>query len=262
MWFKQDKPEQLNKVTHLFLSGETSESRLNEEVEVVVWIDFPEGKFNRAYFASAFAGALVRQGGTVTIVETGRELPNCGYYFSAEPAEYLAPLVDRRAVVSGIPSQGIRYIYSNKAGNNQVLSKKFPIPSFPHFILQAFSYPREEERRELIKVLKMASRQYSFSNTEERPLPEVLLLVDDDSSLCQKTVEIYREEEEDIIILYIHLSGDYGCKEADDNISMPARCLWGGYKRIPPFHSSFGSLSTRIMQMISTRRRKKNESII
>jgi hypothetical protein len=262
MSFKQDKPERLKKVSHLFLSGESKKSRPNDETEVIVWIDFPEFKFNRAYFAAGFAYAFARYAETVTIVETGRGLPNCGYYFSLEPAEYLRPLVDERAIVSGFPSEGIRYIYSNWEGNNQILSKEFPPASFPHFILQAFSYPRRKERGELIQSLKMASGHYSFSNTMGGPLPEVLLLVEDVSSPCRRIVEMYKQEEEDIIILYVHLPGDFVCEEAEDNVSAPAPCLWGGYRRIPPSHSYFDSLSTRIVQMVSTRRRKKNERII
>ncbi len=258
----KDKPGRLREVSHLFLSEKSRKSRKDKETEAVIWAAVPEGEFNRAYFAAGLAVALASTGGEVTLVETGWGLPNCGYYFSGEPDDYLTPLLKEGKILCGSREDRIRYVYSVRYDQEELLELDLCPPVFPHFVLQVFSVPRKEEYGELTRSLKAASGNYSFSRNSCGAVPEVLMVLTRHSSYCDRLARVFRGNHEDIVVLFIHPGNDYNSDESDDSIAMPDFCLWGGEKKIPPEDRQFGGLAEGIMQMISTRRRRKNEGII
>jgi len=133
-------PKGLGDVSHLFLSGTGPRDQPEKEpIEAVVHLASIGPSFCRAYLASGTAAALAREGDSrVTILETGASLPNVGYYFALEPAEYLSLSLGRVGSINGLRGDSIRFACAAGPGDLSVAGARFPGAARSHVIVNAF----------------------------------------------------------------------------------------------------------------------------
>ncbi len=133
-------PKGLGDVSHLFLSGtEPRDQPEKETIEAVVHLASIGPSFCRAFLASGTAAALAREGDSrVTILETGASLPNVGYYFALEPAEYLSLSLGRVGSINGLRGDSMRFACAAGPGDLSVAGARFPGAARSHVIVNAF----------------------------------------------------------------------------------------------------------------------------
>lgn len=74
----------------------------------------------------------------MTILETGPSLPNVGYYFALEPAEYLSLSLGRAGSISGLKGDSIRFACAAWPGDLSAAGARFPGAARSHVIVNAF----------------------------------------------------------------------------------------------------------------------------
>jgi hypothetical protein len=95
--------------------------------------------FCRAFLASGAAAALAREGDSrVTILETGPSLPNVGYYFALEPAEYLSLSLGRGGSINGLRGDSLRFACAASPGGLSLAGARFQASARSHVIVNAF----------------------------------------------------------------------------------------------------------------------------
>jgi len=133
-------PKGLGDVSHLFLSGtEPRDQPEKETIEAVVHLASIGPSFCRAFLASGTAAAFAREGDSrVTILETGASLPNVGYYFALEPAEYLSLSLGRARSINGLRGDSLRFACAGVPADLSVAGARFPGAARSHVIVNAF----------------------------------------------------------------------------------------------------------------------------
>jgi hypothetical protein len=106
------RPSDLSDISHLYLSSKKKRPLPRQSPKALVLLASLETGPLRAFFSAGLAAAFGAQGTAVTLLETGPNMPCAGYYFALEPAAYLSPVMDERAVVEASPGQGIRIRYA------------------------------------------------------------------------------------------------------------------------------------------------------
>jgi hypothetical protein len=155
-------PKRLRDVSHLFLSKSGSFKFTEERsVEAVVWLAVTGRSLNRAYLASGIGTAFARLGMKVTLLELGEGLPNIGYYFTREPAEYLGATLDGRAVIYGVSESLISYAYAVQPEAFGHIQDTVSFPGYPHLIVVAFLCSDGACNGEWFKRLNGCSSRFS-----------------------------------------------------------------------------------------------------
>ena len=166
----------LRDVSHLFLS----ESRpLRDEARrgtACVWLAVADASLNRAHFAVGLAAAFTRQGMGVSLLEVCGNLPAIGYYFGMEKAEYLAPALDRAALVSGEWSGAVRYCFSASVSSFRGYVGTEPDRAAPHAIVVAFPYPRRRNAASFLSALRGASAVLAGEEAPDGCPPDAIIV--------------------------------------------------------------------------------------
>ena len=142
---QERRPRDLHDISHLFLSSAAPAASTACARALVAVAGVGDGPW-RAFTAAGLARALAAAGLDVTLLETGRALPNAGYYFALEPAAYLRPVLDPRAVVSGPGDGSIRFHYARDQLRLPLPPREGQVPGRARIVLFAFDRSAAGER--------------------------------------------------------------------------------------------------------------------
>jgi hypothetical protein len=173
----------LKQFARLFLSVEDSrDSREGVISESLVWIMVTGNSPMRAFLASGLSVCIARKNINVTLVETGRGLPNAGYYFAFEPEEYLLPVLEEKKLLKRSVSDSLRFIYARTPSLLEPFEEKFARNNEPHIIIEAFDFlqgGRTDYWEEFLRI----SAFYSLNYGNNRLVPDVIIVVNSGDSL-------------------------------------------------------------------------------
>ncbi len=252
-------PRKLGDISHLYLSTGASERRPERSrAEAVAWLGVVGGSVNRAHLAAGLAAAFARQGIFVTLLEVCRGLPSIGYYFGMEPADYLAPALERRRVAGGLWNDAVRF--STSADPRSLRSwRPGPVAAtLPHVMIAAFSL--EGGSRDEAFLLALPERIAPFGGSGERDAgrPDAVVLAGEASEslaaarLPGRVRALFPEALVLQALLGIERSGG-GTAEA---LEIPRSLVSSWPKRVPPAEPFFNDLASNLLQRLSQRRRR------
>ena len=134
---QERRPRDLRDISHLFLSSAASALDAAPRRALVALACADDGPW-RAFAAAGLARALEAAGLDVTLLETGRALPNAGFYFALEPSAYLRAVFDPRAIVSGPPAGQLRFHYARDPSRLPLPPREGGFPGRARIVLFAF----------------------------------------------------------------------------------------------------------------------------
>lgn len=134
---QERRPRDLQDISHLYLSSGSAVADAAPPRAVVCLACAGSGPW-RAFAAAGLARAFEAAGLDVTLLETGRALPNAGFYFALEPSAYLRPVLDPRAIVSGRPAGSLRFAYARDPSRLLPPSRGEGLPGRARIVLFAF----------------------------------------------------------------------------------------------------------------------------
>ena len=252
-------PRKLGDISHLFLSTRDSESPLKgRRAEAVIWLAALGRSVNRAHLAAGLAAAVSRQGIFVSLLEVFRGLPNIGYYFGMEPADYLAPSLERMKVLGGSWNDSIRYCFS---ADPRPLGRWRPDaapPTLSHALMTAFSYPGGVRGEALLCELRGVIAQFAESGRAGAAAPDALILAGGgpralaDEGLVARLRELFPE----VLIFRAWQGSGASLGGADERIELPASLASSWARRMPPADPFFNDLASNLFQVLSQRRRR------
>jgi hypothetical protein len=257
---QQRAPRTLRDVSHLFLSGGVSSStRAARRSEALVWIIAVGRSVNRAHLAAGTASACVELGMCVSLIEMSRGLPNVGYYFGMEPADYLAPVVDRTALMSGTWEAGVQFYFSGVLSS---LAPCLPGPTerqAPHVVLAACPCPPAGVEARFFDELSRVSTAFSDRVRGERLFPDCIIIAGGAAEASRASGLKSRLDAVSPQSVFVSLSSGPDCRgsiEAEERMTLPGdlRSTWA--RRTPPEHRFFGEMVASVFQILSLRRRR------
>lgn len=224
-----------------------------------VWLAVAGSSLNRAHFAAGTAAAFARNGMCVSMLELCDSLPNIGYYFGMEPAAYLAPASDRRALVSGIWNGSVRYCASaNLASFTRY--RREPLPSgVPHAFVAAFPCPREPDEARLRAALPIATAAVDDGGLGPGRAPDAIIAAGCGGSAGRARAFSTGMREAfpgAVIVLVTDDPGSCRGSDADENLIVPGDLRVSWARRMPPADQFFGDLVSGLLLVVSQHRRK------
>ena len=279
-------PKRLLDVSHLFLSKNDSErSKGVTGGEAAVWLAIQGETLNRAHLAAGIATALASQGIHVTLLELGQGLPNVGYYFALEPAEYLALTLDESSVITGESGTFIRYSIAPSPGRFPTGDRKAPPADSPHVSLIAFTCPLAESYREFFTELGSTTASLGGTRDDggtragsdsgnpsvggnhsgEGMLLDGLMFMTDGGKpeLDREVIDFIGGANPRTVVFVARPDGstgdDYG---ADEIVILPSDITTTWVKRVPPMGPFFSDFTASFLQVISLRRRLERDAVV
>ncbi|MCK4237027.1 MAG: hypothetical protein KAX38_07890, partial [Candidatus Krumholzibacteria bacterium] len=210
--------------------------------------------------ASGVGAAFAGQGLNVTLLEVGRGLPNIGYYFGLDPADYLAPTLDESRLLMGASGSSIRYAYAIDPGT-LVTGQNGPFaPRYPHVIVAAFSYQNDIHDEEFFRQLGLCSACCSgIKDKDEHRHPDGVVIFGDEGSKDRRKriMDLSRHLNPGAIIFFIGstLSGELE-NGVDESMLPPGDLYRSCGKRRPPSDAFYSDLVCGFLQVLSYRRRR------
>ena len=252
-------PRNLRDVSHLFLSGSQKAHSSAPRSIVSIWLVVSDASLNRAHLAAGVAAAFARQGMCVSLLEVCSSLPNVGYYFGAEPAAYLAPVLDRGRLVSGVWNGEIRFCVSADANALERYEGDELPPSVPHVIIAAFPHPRERDAARVLASLQRATAALSGIGAAVPVPPDAIVAAGCGQSAQRAgalTAGMRDAFPQAAVFLVTDDPGAPRANEADERfvVATDLRASWA--RRTPPVERIFNELAGGLLQVVSQRRRK------
>ncbi len=246
----------LRDVSHLFLSQSRPARSAGGAGTVRVWIAAADASPARAHLAAGLAAALARDGMRVSLVEVCGCLPAVGYYFGMDGAEYLLPVLDRDALVSGSWNGAVEYRFS--AGVAPLRGCRFddPAPGTPRAIVAAFQYPRGAVAAPFFAALREISTGISGGGAPDSGSPDAIVLAGGaDSAPILKACMAALEREHPRAACFLASNASARGAEAFERLSLPDDVRRSWPRRTPPAGPWFDELAGRMLQVVSMRRR-------
>ncbi|MDD4858237.1 MAG: hypothetical protein PHD74_09070 [Candidatus Krumholzibacteria bacterium] len=253
-------PRKLRDVSHLFLSESSKTPRERERSTVSIWLAAFGGSLNRAHFAAGTAAAFAHHGMCVSLLEVCSGLPNIGYYFSMEPAVYLAPVLRRRELVSGAWDGAVRFCFSANPGAFERYEGDELPPAVPHAIITAFTYPHEREAARYLAALQRAAAVLSDDESGAARAPDAIIVagcMEGARRARSLTAGLRDAFPHAAVFLVMDDRRDGRADEADELVAIPAdlRASWA--RRVPPADRVFGEIAGGLLQIVSQKRRRR-----
>lgn len=221
-----------------------------------MWLAALERPVNRAFFAAGFANALAAKQLCVTLIEIGGGLPNIGYYYALDPAEYVVPIIDGSRFVVGSRAPYTRFASAARA---DVIGRYVPSP-FPgesaHVLAMAFEYIDAGEREVRSSMLEDISRRLLPSHSG---LPDAVIAFDaggNDASVKRFIDDVRGRYPETLLFRVTTCPMGELAVDVDESIVSPEelKSLWSS--RAVPTITFFDGLVSNLLQVLSHRRRK------
>ncbi len=244
------KPRNLQDVSHLFLSRGKEGVPRSGAVEAVLWlISIGEGS-NRAFMASGCAAAAAAKDVHVTLLEIGGGLPNIGYYFALDPAEYAAASVDPSRLVTGDHGSNLRYVSSVRAEAVEPHGPEPVLHLSPRLLLMAFDEGFDHRIMEDIGGRWMP---------EHGGRPDAVCVFGDPSARVEGGTLLADVRKHQRGALILDLTTGAGSGEADERLSVPERLVSSWRKRALPDDPYFDDVVSTVLQVLSHRRRRTED---
>ena len=257
---QQRTPRTLRDVSHLFLSGgESARARVPRRSEAVIWIAAVGSSVNRAHLAAGAAAACAKLGMQVSLAEVSRNLPNIGYYFGLEPADYLGPAVDRATLGSGAWGESVRFCFSTMPSSLGRCAVDAAQQDAPHAIIVAFSCPAGRARSPFFAGLGVAAAALSDQGEGAARHPDCVIVAADGPHAVQArglSSDVRARFPGAVVFSIAHASERGLAIDADESLVLPRELGASVARRMPPTDGSFDELVASVFQILSLRRRK------
>lgn len=251
-------PRTLHDVSHLFLSsGASAATRGEGRSEAVVWIAAAGRSANRAHLVSGAAAAFAAQGVVVTVCEEADNLPNVGYYFGLEPADYLAAALDRRALVAGFWNGAVRFVSSPSIEALARRGGEAPPAQRHHVLVAAATVPPGGAARAGSALERIAGAHSACPR--ERPVrPDAIIVASpaEGGSHAGEIAAAFRGRYAESLLVFLGRAGTPRPVCADECVALPADLEASLPRRTPPGDPLFGELAALLLQRIGSRRRR------
>ncbi len=246
----------LRDVSHLFLSESRPARDQARRGTACVWLAAADASLNRAHFAAGLAAAFARQGMRVSLLEVCGNLPPIGYYFGMEKAEYLAPALDRAALVSGEWGGTVRYCFSARVPSFRGYAGAKPDGAAPHAIVVAFTFPRGRNAAPFFSALQDVSAVFSGEGVPGGCPPDAIIAAGGGAG-AERLGACAAGMREAFPRAAGFLAADRSVREAGAFerivLSDDMRRSWA--RRMPPADPSFDDLASGLLQVVSLRQR-------
>jgi hypothetical protein len=255
-------PKRLEDVSHLFLSKNDSEK--NKGTEVTVWLAIEGDRLNRAHLAAGIARGLAVQRIHVTLLELGLGLPNVGYYFALEPAEYLVQVLDGSSVISGESGPYIRYSIAREPGGFTAGERSVTPAGSPHALLAAFSCPRPGSHREFFTELGCITSRRKGDLGDACALPDGLMLITDGRrpEFDETIIRFFADANPRPVVFIARPGGRVpDDTDVDEVVALPPDISETWVKRVPPEGPFFNDFTESFLQVVSLRRRTERNAV-
>jgi hypothetical protein len=256
----QRSPRTLRDVSYLFLSGgKSTAAREPRRSEAVIWIAAVGSSVNRAHLAAGTAVACTKQGMHVSLMEVSRNLPNVGYYFGMEPADYLMPALDRSRLMSGVWGDGVRCCFSTKLSSFLRCSDEALQQGAPHAVVAAFSCPANAATARFFLELRVTAAALSDRKEKGECVPDCIIIAADgpNAARARGLLSDLRETFPQAVVFLVASGSDCGLTiKADESLLLPMELRYSWARRMPPEDHFFSELVTNVFQILSFRRRK------
>ncbi len=253
--------KRLEEISHLFLSSRESNAGIpGSTIEAALWLVMAGGECNRAFIAAGVAEALSTLGIRCTLLEIGTGLPNVGYYFALEPADYLAPTLDRARVVAGCADERVRFAYAARPDLLVPFGENGPAGEAPHVIVTAFRWPTRDDASPFISAVAASSGWFSArGRTVGGRAPDGIVVFVDSYAAGEgrdavTSLRAHCPEAALFIAARGHVGRTPDGASADVLLPSDLHREWG--KRTPPKNAFFADIVTQYLQVVSNRRKK------
>lgn len=250
-------PRSLKDVSHLFLSSVAPPTRPERPpAEAVVLLVAAGRSAGRARLAAGTAAAFARHGTRVSVCELAGDLPNVGYYFGLEPADYLAPALDRPALVAGAWNGSVRFA-SSRDPRSLLRSDGGPPPEDgSHVVVAACT---ALDGLEPARAVSAAIGAFA-AEAPGAPRPPDAIVIADTGEESADAGALVREArgrwpEAIVFLLARGARGDAG--GADERFAAPADFEEAAPRRSPPADAVFDDLASLVLQRLGSRRRRR-----
>jgi hypothetical protein len=255
-------PRTLHEVSHLFLSsGSGAAGGDGARTEAVVWIVAAGRSVNRAHLAAGAAAAFAGQGVAVSVCELSGNLPNVGYYFGLEPAEYLATALDRKAVVAGAWNGSVRFASSPAGAALGRCGGAAQQPSGHHVIVAAATaVPGGAARAGA--ALESITGSFASAPRPGSARPDAILVASasDGGLHAGELAAAFRGRHAESLLLFLGCAAAPRPVCADECIVVPEGLDSSWPRRMPPGDPFFGELASLLLQRIGSRRRRNADA--
>ena len=222
-----------------------------------MWIVAAGRSANRAHLAAGVAAAFVRQGFAVSLCEIARNLPNVGYYFGLEPADYLATALDRRSLVTGTWNGSARFASSQTAASLERYDGAALQQGPPHAVIAAATSAARDVAR-VDASLESSLRVFSAREGAEGTRPDAILVASPADGWTQagELAEALRARHPESLLLFLGRAAAArpGC--ADASFVFPSDLAPSLPRRSPPEAPLFSELVSYLVQHVGSRRRR------
>jgi hypothetical protein len=256
--------KRLEEISHLFLSSRESNAGIpGGSIEAALWLVIADRECNRAFIAAGVAEALSTLGIRCTLLEIGKGLPNVGYYFALEPADYLAPTLNRSRVVAGLMDTRVRFAYAARPGLLEPCRENETASDAPHVIAAAFRCPRGDGVSPLLSGVAAASGRFSAreKTVDGREPDGIVVFVDSCATgKGRDAVTSMRASYPDAaLFIAARAPVERTPDGASADVSFPSDLHheWG--KRTPSKNLFFADIVTQYLQVVSNRRKKEKK---
>jgi hypothetical protein len=246
----------LRDVSHLFLSGSRPARTETRCGTACVWIAAADASVNRAHLAAGLAAALARQGIGVSLLELCGNLPTIGYYFGMESGDYLAPALDRAALVRGSWNGAVDFCFSANVSSFDRCRGGWPErAAAPRAVVAVFPYPRRNAVS-LLAALRDATAAVGGTNAPGGCPPDAFVIAGagGDAERLGTCAAAMRKAFPGAAGFLV---ADRSVPEAETFERIPppdeARASWA--RRMPPGDPWFDELAAGLLQVVSMRRR-------
>jgi hypothetical protein len=253
-------PRQLRDVSHLFLSvAEPAGRDTDRRIEAIVWLAVLSPSLNRAHLAAGAAAAIGRQGITVSLLEVCTNLPNIGYYFAMDPADYIGSTLERSGITSGTWEDNVRFFFTGNPASFRFARDRSAPSRSPHVALAAFSHPADKVDVNFFFDLRKCLADFQEPGDPRTGIPDSIVVFrqDDGSGHGRKFMEWIRNLFPEAIIFLAEpkSSEDVVCGAAE-RITLPDDLRSSWTRRMPPGERFFSDLASGLLEVLSHRRRK------
>lgn len=252
-------PRKLGDISHLYLSTRASQPHPERpRAEAVIWLGVVGGSVNRAHLAAGVAAAFARQGIFVTLLEACRGLPSIGYYFGMEPADYLAPALERKRVVGGLWNDAVRFSTSADPRSLGGCRPDPVPPALPHVMMVAFSLEGGSRDEAFLSALPEQMAPYGGSGERDAGRPDAVILAGEapESLAAARLPGRVRELFPEVLVFQILLRIERSGGGAAEALEIPRSLVSSWPKRVPPLEPFFNDLASNLLQRLSQRRRR------
>ncbi|MDD3642586.1 MAG: hypothetical protein PHQ19_03880 [Candidatus Krumholzibacteria bacterium] len=250
---QERRPRDLHDISHLFLSSAHSAAVAAPPHALVALACADDGPW-RAFAGAGLARALESAGLDVTLLETGRALPNAGFYFALGPGAYLRPVLDPRAVVSGPPAGPLRFHYARDPSRLPLPPREGGVPGRARIVIFAFSRSAVGTRPAVPSIFRdllsaTSGREPQAPDGSDPHGGRVALVTagpDDPDRYLGAVRGSFEEEFPGAPVLAL-----YGADGGDDPGAARGAITAGMARRCPPALDLFGGIAASLLQRLA-----------